>query len=65
MNYFPLNYSSLVKRKLLQGTAGWTDETLLKSKKFYPNQIKTSIERLKYYSKYFPFVEVSTQPNIN
>ena len=40
------------------GTSSWTDPTLLKSKDFYPPDAKKPEERLRFYSKRFPLVEV-------
>lgn len=48
------------------GTASWTDKTLLASG-WYPDDAKTAEERLGYYAKQFPLVEVDstyyTPPN--
>ena len=48
------------------GTASWTDKTLLASD-WYPDDVKTAEERLAYYAKQFPLVEVDstyyTPPN--
>jgi uncharacterized protein YecE (DUF72 family) len=40
------------------GTAGWTDPTLIKSKRFYPKGVSTAEARLRYYASQFPLVEV-------
>ncbi len=40
------------------GTSSWTDPTLLKSKDFYPPDVDTPEERLRFYSEHFPLVEV-------
>ncbi len=40
------------------GTAGWTDPTLIKSKRFYPKGASTAEARLRYYASQFPLVEV-------
>jgi uncharacterized protein YecE (DUF72 family) len=40
------------------GTSSWTDPTLLKSKDFYPPDANKPEERLRFYSKHFPLVEV-------
>ena len=42
------------------GTASWTDKTLLDSKRFYPPDVDTPAERLRYYSERFPLVEVDS-----
>ncbi|HVQ93444.1 MAG TPA: DUF72 domain-containing protein, partial [Mycobacteriales bacterium] len=48
------------------GTASWTDKTLLASG-WYPDDVKSAAERLGYYAKQFPLVEVDstyyTPPN--
>jgi uncharacterized protein YecE (DUF72 family) len=48
------------------GTASWTDKTLLASG-WYPAEVSTPEERLRYYAKQFPLVEVDstyyTPPN--
>jgi uncharacterized protein YecE (DUF72 family) len=48
------------------GTASWTDKTLLASG-WYPDEVTTPAERLAYYAKQFPLVEVDstyyTPPN--
>jgi uncharacterized protein YecE (DUF72 family) len=43
---------------VLVGTASWTDRTLLESKAFYPPAVKTPADRLRYYTRHFPVVEV-------
>jgi uncharacterized protein YecE (DUF72 family) len=40
------------------GTAGWTDPTLIKSKRFYPPGTSTAEARLRYYASQFPLVEI-------
>jgi uncharacterized protein YecE (DUF72 family) len=42
------------------GTASWTDKTLLDSKRFYPPDVDTPAERLRFYSERFPLVEVDS-----
>lgn len=44
--------------RVLAGTAGWTDPTLIKSQRFYPKGISSPTDRLKFYSSQFPLVEV-------
>jgi uncharacterized protein YecE (DUF72 family) len=44
---------------LLIGTASWTDKTLLASG-WYPAEVKTAEQRLKYYSERFRLVEVDS-----
>jgi uncharacterized protein YecE (DUF72 family) len=43
---------------VLVGTASWTDRTLLESRAFYPAVVRTSAQRLAYYARHFPVVEV-------
>jgi uncharacterized protein YecE (DUF72 family) len=47
-------------RRILIGTASWTDPTLVKDGHFYPPGAKTSEARLKYYASKFPIVEVDS-----
>src|SRR6186997_1589897 len=42
------------------GTSSWTDKTLLDCKCFYPPDVDTPEERLRYYSERFPLVEVDS-----
>jgi uncharacterized protein YecE (DUF72 family) len=46
--------------RILIGTAGWTDKTLIDSGRFYPKDAKSSESRLQYYASPFPMVEVDT-----
>lgn len=46
--------------EILVGTCSWTDPTLIESKGFYPDWVKTPEERLQYYSSQFPIVEVDS-----
>lgn len=43
--------------EILVGTASWTDRTLLATD-WYPPEVKTAEQRLKYYAERFPLVEV-------
>lgn len=45
---------------ILIGTASWTDKSLVDSKLFYPPQVKSPEERLKFYASRFPLVEVDS-----
>ncbi|HVU01770.1 MAG TPA: DUF72 domain-containing protein [Polyangiaceae bacterium] len=47
-----------VTANVLHGTAGWTDRSLLEAGLFYPRGLKTGKERLAFYAKHFPVVEV-------
>lgn len=42
------------------GTAGWTDKSLVDSGLFYPPDVKTPEERLRFYAENFPLVEVDS-----
>lgn len=44
---------------ILVGTASWTDESLLKSG-WYPPDVRTPAQRLRYYASRFPLVEVDS-----
>jgi uncharacterized protein YecE (DUF72 family) len=46
--------------KILVGTASWTDPTLLKVKTWYPHDVRTPEDRLRYYASKFSFVEVDS-----
>jgi uncharacterized protein YecE (DUF72 family) len=45
---------------VLVGTASWTDPTLIKSGRFYPDDVKTPEQRLRFYAEHFPVVEVDS-----
>lgn len=45
---------------ILIGTCSWTDSELIKSGEFYPSEVKTAEERLRYYASQFPVVEVDS-----
>jgi uncharacterized protein YecE (DUF72 family) len=40
------------------GTASWTEKTLLESRAFYPPRVRTPEQRLRYYARHFPMVEI-------
>ncbi|MBW2019904.1 MAG: DUF72 domain-containing protein [Deltaproteobacteria bacterium] len=42
------------------GTASWTDKTLIESSTFYPRQVTTSEDRLRFYAEHFDTVEVDS-----
>src|SRR5438045_1309714 len=46
--------------RILVGTASWTDNSLLKSGGFYPPEVNTPEDRLRYYASLFPLVEVDS-----
>jgi uncharacterized protein YecE (DUF72 family) len=45
--------------KILVGTASWTDRTLIESG-WYPPEARTAEQRLRYYARQFPLVEVDS-----
>ena len=42
------------------GTCSWTEKTLIQSGEFYPGNVKTAEERLRYYAAHFRTVEVDS-----
>jgi uncharacterized protein YecE (DUF72 family) len=42
------------------GTASWTDKTLVDSQTFYPPGVVSPANRLRYYARHFPVVEVDS-----
>lgn len=46
--------------KVLQGTCGWSDSSIVKCGRFYPASVKTTEDRLLHYSRFFPCVECDT-----
>jgi uncharacterized protein YecE (DUF72 family) len=42
------------------GTCSWTDPTLVQSGRFYPPDVDTPEERLRFYADHFPIVEVDS-----
>lgn len=46
--------------QILVGTASWTDKSLIQSGRFYPPQVNTPEDRLRYYATQFPVVEVDS-----
>ena len=45
---------------ILVGTAGWTDKSLIDSGLFYPAEVKTAEQRLRYYAERYPLVEIDS-----
>src|SRR5215207_1455213 len=45
---------------ILVGTASWADKSLVDSGKFYPPEVTSPEERLRYYASQFPMVEVDS-----
>jgi len=46
--------------RILTGTCSWTDPTLIASERFYPSRIMSAKERLEFYARHFPIVEVDS-----
>jgi uncharacterized protein YecE (DUF72 family) len=46
--------------RILVGTCSWTDPTLIGSGAFYPTEVSTPAERLRFYAQNFPIVEVDS-----
>lgn len=46
--------------RILTGTCSWADKTLVECGRFYPPQLKTAEERLRFYAEQFPLVEVDS-----
>ena len=46
--------------RILVGTASWTDQSLIKTGRFYPKGYTSAEERLRYYARQFPMVEVDS-----
>jgi len=49
-----------IQSKVLHGTCGWSDESLLRCGRFYPHSVRSIEERLDVYSTHFPCVEVDS-----
>jgi len=49
-----------VAARILVGTCSWTDATLIESGAFYPPEVSTPAERLRFYAQNFPIVEVDS-----
>ena len=45
---------------ILVGTTSWIDRILIESGRFYPREVYTAEERLRYYAGQFPIVEVDS-----
>ena len=45
---------------ILVGTASWTDKTLIACGRFYPPTCRTAEDRLRFYAREFPLVEVDS-----
>jgi uncharacterized protein YecE (DUF72 family) len=46
--------------RILVGTSSWADRSLVESGSFYPREIKTPAERLRYYTGRFPIAEIDS-----
>jgi uncharacterized protein YecE (DUF72 family) len=49
---------ALQDRRLLVGVTAWTEPTLVKSGLFYPDEVTSAEDRLRYYASRFPITEV-------
>jgi uncharacterized protein YecE (DUF72 family) len=49
-----------VTAPILVGTASWTDKTLVACGRFYPPTCRTAEQRLQFYARQFPMVEVDS-----
>jgi uncharacterized protein YecE (DUF72 family) len=45
---------------ILVGTASWTDKSLIACKRFYPPNVSSAEDRLRFYASQFPIVEVDS-----
>jgi len=46
--------------RILVGTCSWTERSLVASGRFYPSEMKTPEDRLRFYAQEFPIVEVDS-----
>jgi uncharacterized protein YecE (DUF72 family) len=46
--------------RILVGTCSWTERSLVTSGRFYPPELKSAEERLRFYAEQFPIVEVDS-----
>jgi uncharacterized protein YecE (DUF72 family) len=46
--------------RILVGTTSWTEKTLVESRRFYPSEVHTAADRLRFYASQFPVVEVGS-----
>ena len=46
--------------RILVGSCSWTDPTLISSGRFYPPGVSSAEDRLRYYARQFPIVEVDS-----
>lgn len=52
--------NALAERGIYVGTCSWTDPTLTESEAFYPPDVESAEERLRFYASEFPIVEVDS-----
>ena len=55
-----VRYRSIMAERILIGTSSWTDKSLIESGRFYPPEVTTPEERLRYYASEFPIVEIDS-----
>jgi len=53
-------YPAAMTARILAGTCSWADKTLVDCGRFYPPALKTPEERLRFYARQFPLVEVDS-----
>jgi uncharacterized protein YecE (DUF72 family) len=46
--------------RILVGTTSWTEKTLVESRRFYPAEVHTAEDRLRFYATRFSVVEVDS-----
>jgi uncharacterized protein YecE (DUF72 family) len=47
-------------QNILVGTSSWADHSLVESRLFYPKEVKTASDRLRYYSERFSIAEIDS-----
>ena len=50
----------MARGRILVGTSSWTDRTLVQESDFYPKDVRTPEDRLRFYAGRFPIVEVDS-----
>lgn len=53
-------HGRMANARILIGAASWTDPSLVSCRKFYPPEVKSAEQRLRYYAERFPIVEVDS-----
>jgi hypothetical protein len=52
-------FTAQTRRRVLMGTCGWNDASILKCGRFYPASVRTAVDRLRHYAAHFPVVKYS------